>query len=85
MKRFVDNVFSGDACSLLAIPSECNFSGTRFNLDHVRAIKEDFGRQVEGHNYHRLTIHIQLRIYTSIVDAVLSCFCISHKLGWLKC
>ncbi|CAO2815208.1 unnamed protein product [Amaranthus hypochondriacus] len=31
---------AGNTCHLFAFPSECNFSGVRFNLDFVRAIKE---------------------------------------------
>lgn len=50
--------FAEDAYNLLAIPFECNFSGTRFNLNHVRAIKEDFGRKLEGHICQRLMSHI---------------------------
>ncbi|KMT00618.1 hypothetical protein BVRB_9g219130 [Beta vulgaris subsp. vulgaris] len=34
---------AGNACHLFAFPSECNFSGVRFNLDLVRAIKEQSG------------------------------------------
>ncbi|KAL2928144.1 Molybdenum cofactor sulfurase [Bienertia sinuspersici] len=30
----------GNACHLFAFPSECNFSGVRFNLDVIRSVKE---------------------------------------------
>ncbi|XP_024019141.1 molybdenum cofactor sulfurase isoform X1 [Morus notabilis] len=38
----------GDAYNLFAFPSECNFSGLRFNLDLVKMIKEDSARILEG-------------------------------------
>ncbi|KAH9603624.1 hypothetical protein KSS87_006509 [Heliosperma pusillum] len=31
---------AGSACHLFAFPSECNFSGVRFNLDLVKAVKK---------------------------------------------
>ncbi|KAK9684105.1 hypothetical protein RND81_10G186600 [Saponaria officinalis] len=32
--------FAGNACHLFAFPSECNFTGVRFNLDLVKAVKK---------------------------------------------
>lgn len=40
---FLVTYCAGNACHLFAFPSECNFSGVRFNLDLVRAIKEQSG------------------------------------------
>lgn len=38
--RFLGEDAAGSACHLFAFPSECNFSGVRFNLDLVKAVKE---------------------------------------------
>ncbi|XP_023645063.1 molybdenum cofactor sulfurase isoform X2 [Capsella rubella] len=38
----------GDAYNLFAFPSECNFSGLRFNLDLVKLIKENTETTLEG-------------------------------------
>ncbi|KNA16459.1 hypothetical protein SOVF_088940 isoform A [Spinacia oleracea] len=38
--RNMEDDSSGNACHLFAFPSECNFSGVRFNLDLIRAVKE---------------------------------------------
>ncbi|XP_030474904.1 molybdenum cofactor sulfurase [Syzygium oleosum] len=50
---FTDNEPAGAAYSLFAMPSECNFSGVRFNLDLVRIIKEDSERVLEDSHFHR--------------------------------
>ncbi|KAM7495726.1 hypothetical protein LguiB_030335 [Lonicera macranthoides] len=39
---------TGSVYNLFAFPSECNFSGVRFNLDLVKTIKEDSQRILEG-------------------------------------
>ncbi|XP_047981964.1 molybdenum cofactor sulfurase isoform X2 [Salvia hispanica] len=36
----VCNIYKGETYNLFAFPSECNFSGLRFNLDLVNSIKE---------------------------------------------
>ncbi|GMN56533.1 hypothetical protein TIFTF001_025648 [Ficus carica] len=41
----------GDAYNLFAFPSECNFTGLRFNLDLVKMIKEDSARLLEGSTF----------------------------------
>ncbi|CAA7056729.1 unnamed protein product [Microthlaspi erraticum] len=38
----------GDACNLFAFPSECNFTGLRFNLDLVKLIKENAETTLQG-------------------------------------
>ncbi|XP_021731765.1 molybdenum cofactor sulfurase-like isoform X1 [Chenopodium quinoa] len=38
--RSIKEDFPGNARHLFAFPSECNFSGMRFNLDLIRALKE---------------------------------------------
>ena len=35
---------AGDVYNLFAFPSECNFSGLRFDLDLVKIVKEDSSR-----------------------------------------
>ncbi|KAI4363608.1 hypothetical protein MLD38_019803 [Melastoma candidum] len=76
---FLNDKAPGGACSLLAIPSECNFSGTKLSTDHVIAVKEDFRRQIEGHNYHRLDNHKLL----VLVDAAKGCA--TEKLDLRSC
>ncbi|CAK9157769.1 unnamed protein product [Ilex paraguariensis] len=49
--RVVDEELIGDAYNLFAFPSECNFSGVRFNLDLVKVIKQDSERILEGSSY----------------------------------
>ncbi|XP_027064091.1 molybdenum cofactor sulfurase isoform X1 [Coffea arabica] len=44
---------TGNVYNLFAFPSECNFSGTRFNLDLVKLIKEDSHNALEGSTYSR--------------------------------
>lgn len=44
---------AGDVYNLFAFPSECNFSGMRFNLDLVNLIKEDANRVLEGSSHAR--------------------------------
>ncbi|OWM89521.1 hypothetical protein CDL15_Pgr024269 [Punica granatum] len=44
---------AGDTYSLFALPSECNFSGVRFNLDLVKMIKEDSENVLGGSGFHR--------------------------------
>ncbi|CAN8293056.1 unnamed protein product [Cochlearia groenlandica] len=39
---------TGDAYNLFAFPSECNFTGLRFNLDLVKLIKEDTKETLQG-------------------------------------
>ncbi|XP_059443756.1 molybdenum cofactor sulfurase isoform X3 [Corylus avellana] len=46
--RFLEKEPTGDTYNLFAFPSECNFSGLRFNLDLVKIIKEDSERILEG-------------------------------------
>lgn len=46
VSRFL--IFTGDACNLFAFPSECNFTGLRFNLDLVNLIKENSEATLEG-------------------------------------
>ncbi|GAB4854748.1 Molybdenum cofactor sulfurase [Ancistrocladus abbreviatus] len=45
--KFQEEDSTGDVCHLFAFPSECNFSGVKFSLDLVRAVKqhseENFG------------------------------------------
>ncbi|GAV64118.1 Aminotran_5 domain-containing protein/MOSC domain-containing protein/MOSC_N domain-containing protein [Cephalotus follicularis] len=41
----------GNAYNLFAFPSECNFSGLRFNLGLVKNIKEDAERILQGSSY----------------------------------
>ena len=48
-----DLIDAGDACNLFAFPSECNFSGLRFNLELVRKIKEQSASILEGSPFHR--------------------------------
>uniref|UniRef100_A0A1J3IJS7 Molybdenum cofactor sulfurase n=1 Tax=Noccaea caerulescens TaxID=107243 RepID=A0A1J3IJS7_NOCCA len=38
----------GDACNLFAFPSECNFTGLRFNLDLVKLFKENTETTLQG-------------------------------------
>ncbi|XP_009361810.2 molybdenum cofactor sulfurase isoform X1 [Pyrus x bretschneideri] len=46
--RSLEGEPTGDAYNLFAFPSECNFSGLRFNLDLVKTIKEDPARILDG-------------------------------------
>ncbi|KAF3438269.1 hypothetical protein FNV43_RR21030 [Rhamnella rubrinervis] len=46
--KSLENEPTGDEHNLFAFPSECNFSGLRFNLDMVKIIKEDSKRILEG-------------------------------------
>ncbi|CAN1263313.1 Molybdenum cofactor sulfurase [Linum perenne] len=47
----VKSPFTYEVFNLFAFPSECNFSGLRFNLDLVKLIKEDPGRMLRGFPY----------------------------------
>lgn len=40
LNRIMEEESSGNVCHLLAFPSECNFSGMRFNLNLIRAVKD---------------------------------------------
>ncbi|KAK4786501.1 hypothetical protein SAY86_003190 [Trapa natans] len=51
--EYQDNTNAGDTCSLFALPSECNFSGVRFNLDLVKMIKEDSEKVLGGSDFCR--------------------------------
>uniref|UniRef100_A0A7N0V6Q5 MOSC domain-containing protein n=1 Tax=Kalanchoe fedtschenkoi TaxID=63787 RepID=A0A7N0V6Q5_KALFE len=44
---------NGNSFNLFALPSECNFSGVRFNLDLVKQLKGDFGSIFEGSTFSR--------------------------------
>ncbi|KAJ4835539.1 hypothetical protein Tsubulata_028426 [Turnera subulata] len=46
--KFPEGQCAGNAYNLFAFPSECNFSGLRFNLDLVKLIKEDSGIMFGG-------------------------------------
>ncbi|KAA8527170.1 hypothetical protein F0562_008601 [Nyssa sinensis] len=46
--RLLEEEPTGNVYNLFAFPSECNFSGVRFNLNLVRIIKEDSGRILKG-------------------------------------
>ncbi|XP_024966183.1 molybdenum cofactor sulfurase isoform X2 [Cynara cardunculus var. scolymus] len=46
--RVLDEEPTGHTYNLFAFPSECNFSGVRFNLDLIDIIKEDSERILEG-------------------------------------
>ncbi|XP_010537782.1 PREDICTED: molybdenum cofactor sulfurase isoform X2 [Tarenaya hassleriana] len=43
-----ENESTGDAYNLFAFPSECNFTGLRFNLDLVKLIKENPQSALQG-------------------------------------
>ncbi|KAJ9562674.1 hypothetical protein OSB04_007834 [Centaurea solstitialis] len=51
--RLLDEEPTGDTYNLFAFPSECNFSGVRFNLDLIDMIKEDSERVLEGSQHCR--------------------------------
>ncbi|KAM6594810.1 hypothetical protein CsatA_002513 [Cannabis sativa] len=46
--KFLQEERTGNAYNLFAFPSECNFSGSRFNLNLVKRMKEDSARILEG-------------------------------------
>ncbi|GLU17991.1 hypothetical protein SLE2022_343150 [Rubroshorea leprosula] len=46
--RFLERELTGGVHNLFAFPSECNFSGLRFNLDLVKIVKENAERILEG-------------------------------------
>ncbi|KAK1440120.1 hypothetical protein QVD17_05945 [Tagetes erecta] len=46
--RVSDKQPTGEIYNLFAFPSECNFSGLRFNLDLINLIKEDSKKLLEG-------------------------------------
>lgn len=46
-------LITGDTYNLFAFPSECNFSGLRFNLDLVNFMKEDLSEMFESSTHHR--------------------------------
>ncbi|GMG99326.1 hypothetical protein Nepgr_001166 [Nepenthes gracilis] len=46
--KFQEEDSTGNAFHLFAFPSECNFSGVRFSLDLVRAVKEHSEENFEG-------------------------------------
>ncbi|CAL1391251.1 unnamed protein product [Linum trigynum] len=49
--RHMDGGSGDDVFNLFSFPSECNFSGMRFNLDLVKLIKEDSQRILRGSPY----------------------------------
>ncbi|XP_022865528.1 molybdenum cofactor sulfurase isoform X2 [Olea europaea var. sylvestris] len=51
--RFLKKEATGDTYNLFAFPSECNFSGLRFNLDLVNFMKEDLSEMFESSTHHR--------------------------------
>ncbi|KAI3769040.1 hypothetical protein L6452_00136 [Arctium lappa] len=51
--RVLDDQPTGHTYNLFAFPSECNFSGVRFNLDLIDIIKEDSERVLEGSRHCR--------------------------------
>lgn len=52
-ERLTKEELAGDVYNLFAFPSECNFSGLRFNLDLVKLIKDDANRVLEGSSHAR--------------------------------
>ncbi|XP_076928561.1 molybdenum cofactor sulfurase-like isoform X2 [Bidens hawaiensis] len=46
--RVLDEQPTGEVYNLFAFPSECNFSGVKFNLDLIEMIKEDSEKLFEG-------------------------------------
>ncbi|KAL3734047.1 hypothetical protein ACJRO7_023404 [Eucalyptus globulus] len=73
---FTDDEPAGAAYSLFAMPSECNFSGVRFNLDLVSIIKEDSERVLEDSHFHRGK-------WMVLIDAAKGCA--TRKLDLSKC
>lgn len=57
----------GDACNLFAFPSECNFTGLRFNLDLVNLIKENNEATLEG------TPFAKSKRWMVLIDAAKGC------------
>ncbi|XP_013587006.1 PREDICTED: molybdenum cofactor sulfurase isoform X1 [Brassica oleracea var. oleracea] len=57
----------GDACNLFAFPSECNFTGLRFNLDLVNLIKENNEAILEG------TPFAKSKRWMVLIDAAKGC------------
>ncbi|CAH8381281.1 unnamed protein product [Eruca vesicaria subsp. sativa] len=57
----------GDACNLFAFPSECNFTGLRFNLDLVNLIKEKNEATLEG------TPFAKSKRWMVLIDAAKGC------------
>ncbi|KAJ0257164.1 Molybdenum cofactor sulfurase [Hirschfeldia incana] len=57
----------GDACNLFAFPSECNFTGLRFNLDLVNLIKENSEATLEG------TPFAKSKRWMVLIDAAKGC------------
>ncbi|KAL2495750.1 Molybdenum cofactor sulfurase [Forsythia ovata] len=51
--EFLKKEATGDTYNLFAFPSECNFSGLRFNLDLVNVIKEDSYKMFGTSPFHR--------------------------------
>ncbi|KAL4554583.1 hypothetical protein LXL04_037177 [Taraxacum kok-saghyz] len=51
--RVLEKEPTGDTYNLFAFPTECNFSGARFNLDLIDMIKEDSERVLEGSQHSR--------------------------------
>lgn len=49
--RLLDEEPTGNVCNLFAFPSECNFSGVKFNLDLANTIRENPVRILEGSPY----------------------------------
>lgn len=60
MIRLIVNTFflyAGHTYNLFAFPTECNFSGVRFNLDLIDMIKEDSERILGGSQHSRCEIY----------------------------
>ncbi|KAL0723653.1 hypothetical protein Bca4012_038252 [Brassica carinata] len=57
----------GDACNLFAFPSECNFTGVRFNLDLVNLIKQNNEAILEG------TPFAKSKRWMVLIDAAKGC------------
>ncbi|KAK2972002.1 hypothetical protein RJ640_005022 [Escallonia rubra] len=49
--RLLEEEPTGNAFNLFAFPSECNFSGVRFNLDLVKTMKEEREKILEGSSH----------------------------------
>ncbi|OMO53429.1 Aminotransferase, class V/Cysteine desulfurase [Corchorus olitorius] len=47
----LEGELTGDAYNLFAFPSECNFSGSRFNLELVKIVKQNAEKILEGSPY----------------------------------
>lgn len=63
--------FAGGSYNLFAFPSECNFSGLRFNLDLVKIIKEDPKTIMESSPFCKYDSHAT--VFQNIHDFVATC------------